>query len=258
LNVENSVIIITGAAGGIGSATSYALAQQGAITILVDNQIDELERLTSAIIAQGYSAIAVPTDITQPAAVAYLVKTAIDQYGRVDILINIAGVGAGQYFMACTPEKLRETIDVNLLGSALCIHAVVPYMRQQKQGMIINIGSVAGELGLFGIYTATKFGIRGLSDTLRRELKHDNIAVVLVEPGFIDTRMTEEVKVRLPALRMPLPDVVAQAIVRVIRKPRNKIIVPWQYNVLVLLGKLLPWLVKIEPEEKILQRYGTP
>jgi NAD(P)-dependent dehydrogenase (short-subunit alcohol dehydrogenase family) len=247
LNIENSVIIITGAGGGIGSATACVLAQQGAIVVLVDNRADALEQIAANIRSMDCRVLPVQTDITQPADVERLVATTIEHYGRVDVLVNCAGIGAGQYFMECSNEVLRQTVDVNLLGTAFCIRAVVPHMRQQQQGVIVNIGSVAGELGIFGIYTATKFGIRGLSDTLRRELVSNNIAVVLVEPGFIDTAMTVEVKTRLPKLKMPQPEVVGKAIARMIQRPRHKVIVPWQYRLLVVLGKLLPGFVKITP-----------
>jgi short-subunit dehydrogenase len=101
--------------------------------------------------------------------------------------------------------------------------------------VIINIGSVAGELATSTLYSATKFGLRGFNDALRRELKQDNIDVVLIAPGFIRTNMTTEVKVPMPG-----PDVVAHAVAQAIRRPRRKIIVPWPYRILALLGKLLP------------------
>jgi NAD(P)-dependent dehydrogenase (short-subunit alcohol dehydrogenase family) len=104
--------------------------------------------------------------------------------------------------------------------------------------VIVNIGSVAGEIGVSALYSGTKFGVRGLSDALRRELRRDQIAVALVEPGFIRTEMTAGMRVPLPG-----PEVVARAVARAIRRPRRKTIVPWYYGPPALVAKVLPWLV---------------
>jgi short-subunit dehydrogenase len=105
--------------------------------------------------------------------------------------------------------------------------------------VIINIGSVAGEVATSTLYSASKFGLRGFNDALRRELRHDNIDVVLISPGFIRTTMTSDVKVPMPG-----PDVVAQAVVSAIRRPRRKIIVPWPYRLLTVAAKV-PWLADL-------------
>jgi short-subunit dehydrogenase len=130
---------------------------------------------------------------------------------------------------------MQQIVAVNLLAPARCVQAALPHMRRQGRGVIVNIGSVAGEIGVSALYSGTKFGVRGLSDALRRELRRDHIAIVLVEPGFIHTEMTAGMRVRLPG-----PEVVARAVAGAIRRPRRTIIVPWYYAPPVLMATLLP------------------
>src|SRR5205823_2434401 len=142
---------------------------------------------------------------------------------------------------------------VNLLAPARCAQAVQPYMRRQGGGLIINIGSVLGEIGARGMYSATKFGLRGLNDALRRDLKHDNIAVVLIEPGFIRTPMTADL--RFP---MPGPETVVRAIVKSFHRPTRKMIIPWPYGLLTAVAKLLPGLTDWVMSKDGIQQFREP
>jgi NAD(P)-dependent dehydrogenase (short-subunit alcohol dehydrogenase family) len=157
------------------------------------------------------------------------------------VLVNNAGVGGGST-IDNGDAVMQQIVAVNLLAPARCVQAALPYMRRQGRGVIVNIGSVAGEIGVSALYSGTKFGVRGLSDALRRELRRDHIAIVLVEPGFIRTPMTTGMRVPLPG-----PEVVARAVAGAIRRPRRTIIVPWYYAPPALAAKLLPgfvdWLV---------------
>src|SRR5258708_553187 len=141
-------------------------------------------------------------------------------------LFNNAGGGGGNAVAASDDGQLQTVLDVNLLGPARCVQAAAPYMLSQGSGVIVNIGSVAGEVAVLGIYSAAKFGLRGLNDALRREFRHSNIAVVLIEPGFIRTQMTEGL-----TIPMAPPEAVARAIVHAIQRPRRRVIVPWYYAI---------------------------
>jgi short-subunit dehydrogenase len=131
---------------------------------------------------------------------------------------------------------ITQTIDVNLLAPIRLMRAVVPIMREQGSGAIVNIGSVAGEIGLGGVYSATKFGLRGMSDSVRRELVGTGIGVTLIEPGFIDTGFNSR-------RNLPGPEIVAAAIERALRRPRRRMVVPWKYRAAMVLAGALPPLV---------------
>lgn len=237
MELQDRVVIITGASSGIGAATARALAQHGAIVVLVARRATELEALAGEITGAGGRALAIPADVSARADIDQVAQTTIDHYARIDVLINNAGIGAGSSVMNSDDQAMQRIVDVNLLAPARCVQVVLPAMRRQGGGVIVNIGSVAGEVATSGLYAATKFGLRGLSDALRRELRHDNIDVVLVAPGFIRTAMTSDV-----TLPMPGPEAVARAIMSAIRRPRRRVIVPWPYGPLMYLAKLFPSL----------------
>ena len=250
MNLRGSVVIVTGASGGIGAATARELARRGATVVLAARRVEELQALAGEIDRAGGHALVVPADVTQRSDIDRLVKTTLETYGRIDVLVNNAGIGVGSSIAGSDDAAMRRIIDVNLLAPARCVQAVLPQMRRQGGGVIVNIGSIAGEVANTGLYAATKFGLRGLSDALRRELRRDNIAVVLIAPGLIRTSMTASLK-----LPMPGPEVVARAVASAIERPRRRIIVPWFYTPLVYIAKLLPglvdWLVGSGP----MQRY---
>jgi NAD(P)-dependent dehydrogenase (short-subunit alcohol dehydrogenase family) len=226
MNIRGSIVIITGASSGIGAASARELARQGATLVLAARRADHLRTLADEIERLGGKALVVATDVTRADEIERLVQTTITTYGRIDVLVNNAGA----------EEELQQIVAVNLLAPARTIRAVVPHMRQ-RGGVIVNIGSVAGEVGTTSIYSATKFGLRGMSDSLRRELRQHKIAVVLIEPGYVRTPMTADVKIPMPG-----PSIVAHAVAVAIQRPRRKIIVPWYYAPLAYLAKLAPWL----------------
>jgi NAD(P)-dependent dehydrogenase (short-subunit alcohol dehydrogenase family) len=239
MDLQNKVVIITGASGGIGAATARELARHGAIVVLAARRADELAALEDQIEQAGGRALAVTTDVAQRQSIDQLVRTTVDTFGRVDVLVNNAGIGGNTTIGDSDDELIRRVIDVNLVAPARCVQAVLPHMRQAGQGVIINIGSVAGEVATSTLYSASKFGLRGFNDALRRELRHDNINVVLISPGFIRTSMTSDVKVPMPG-----PEIVAQAVVSAILRPRRKIIVPWPYRLFTVAAKV-PWLADL-------------
>ncbi len=227
------VVIVTGASSGIGRATAARLAGNGTTVVLAARRTDELETLAAEITAAGGQAVVVPTDVRDPAAITALVERAAALTGRLDGLVNNAGIGGATSILA-TDDAVTRMIDVNLVAPIRLMRAVVPIMREQRSGSIVNIGSVAGEVGIGGTYSATKFALRGMTDSVRRELAGAGIGVTLVEPGFIDTTPDRERK------GLPGPEIVAAAVERALRRPRRRIVVPIKYRAAITLANALP------------------
>jgi NAD(P)-dependent dehydrogenase (short-subunit alcohol dehydrogenase family) len=177
----------------------------------------------------------VPTDVRESDAVRALIERALTVGGRIDALINNAGIG-GIASVLADDEDVDLMIDVNLRAPIRLMRAVVPIMREQRSGAIVNIGSVAGEVGISGTYSATKFALRGMTDSVRRELRGTGIDVTLVEPGYIATRFNSDRK------GLPGPEIVAEAVASALKRPRRRIIVPAKYRAAVLLSNALPMI----------------
>jgi NAD(P)-dependent dehydrogenase (short-subunit alcohol dehydrogenase family) len=230
--LRDRVAIVAGASGGIGSATVRAFLAQGMRVVLAAPGDALLAALAAEVAPHGDRALVVPTDITQRAQVDVLVARTLDAYGRIDVLANVAGFSAGPSLADASDVEIERVLAVNLLGAARTMHAVLPAMRAQRNGAIVNVGSIAGEIAIMGVYSASKFGLRGLTDSVRRELRSEGIGVTLIEPGFVDTPMN------IGMTNLPSPDVVARAIVSAVRRPRRRVIVPRRYLVPVAFFQL--------------------
>jgi NAD(P)-dependent dehydrogenase (short-subunit alcohol dehydrogenase family) len=233
------VAIVAGASGGIGSATVRALLGAGMQVVAAAPQDALLEALASALQPFGERVAIVPTDITRRPDVDALVARTLVRFGRVDVLANVAGIGSSPSLCDCSDEEIERVLAVNLLGAARLMHAVLPVMKAQRSGSIVNVGSVAGEAAVLGIYSASKFGLRGLNDSVRREVRSYGIGVTLIEPGFVRTAMN-------PSMRhLPGPEIVAEAIVAAVDRPRRSRIVPATYRVPVFLVRAFPALTDL-------------
>ena len=250
MQLPGKVVLITGASGGIGAATARELARRGATVVVAARRVEELQALAEEINRQGGRALAIPADVSRREDIDRMVQTTVETYGRIDVLVNNAGISAGSAVSDSDDAAMERIVAVNLLAPARCVQAALPHLRRQGGGVIVNIGSMAGEVATHGLYSATKFGLRGLSDALRRELRGDNIHVVLIAPGFIRTAMTEGLK-----LPMPGPESVARAVAGGIERPRRRIIVPWFYAPLAYAAKLMPWLVDMLIGSRRYQRH---
>lgn len=233
------VAIVAGASGGIGTATVRALLVRQMNVVLAAPQDALLDVATRWTEPYGERVLVVPTDITVRAEVDALVARTLVRFGRVDVLANVAGIGSSPSLSDTTDDELERVLAVNLLGAARLIQAVLPIMKAQRAGAIVNVGSVAGEAGLMGIYSASKFGLRGLTDSLRREVRSDGIFVTLIEPGFVQTTMNGAMR------NLPPPEIVANAIVAAIARPRRRHIVPARYRLPVFLINTFPGLTDL-------------
>lgn len=189
MDVTEQVAIVTGASSGIGQATAQTLAEDGVSVVLAARRVDELEALADRIESTGGTALVAPTDITDEDDLDTLVETVTDSFGRVDVLVNGAGFGLYGSVEETSIEDARYQFEVNLFGLAGLTQRVIPMMREQGHGTIINISSMGGKIWtpLGAWYHASKHGLEGWSDCLRYELAPFGIDVVVIEPGSIDT-----------------------------------------------------------------------
>lgn len=193
-NVKDKVVVITGASSGIGESTAKLLSEKGAKLVLGARRIDKLNALKSDLKTE---VIAKSTDVTNPQDVEALVQNAIEIFGRVDVLINNAGLMPQSFLGDNNIDEWNQTIDVNLKGVLYGIGAVVPKMRAQKSGHIINIASIGGHQVNPGgaVYCATKFGVRALTEALRQEevTVGSHIRTTIVSPGAIETELLNHI-----------------------------------------------------------------
>jgi NAD(P)-dependent dehydrogenase (short-subunit alcohol dehydrogenase family) len=235
MKISGSILIVTGASSGIGAATARELARRGATVVLAARRADELNKVVQDLTRLGQKALAVPTDVSSRASIDHLVAETVDAYGRVDGVVNVAGIGGAGVIQQASDKVLEQMVAVNLLAPARLIQAALPYMKHDGSAAIVNIGSIAGEMGTSGMYSATKFGLRGLSDSLRRELWTKHISVSLIEPGYVRTALTARMKGDLPG-----PELVAQAVAGVLERPRRVLVVPSSWRLMLLWVGLFP------------------
>jgi len=188
-NIKNKVVVITGASSGLGEATARQLAPLGARVVLGARRVDRLQALASELSLTEGSVI--QTDVTQREQVKRLVDGAVKAHGRIDVLINNAGLMPQSLFEQGKVDEWERMIDVNIKGVLYGIAAALPYMKEQKSGHIINVSSVAGhKVGPgSGVYAATKHAVRALSEGLRQEVKPYNIRTTVISPGAVATEL---------------------------------------------------------------------
>jgi short-subunit dehydrogenase len=189
MDVNKKVVIITGASMGIGLSTARLFAAAGAKVVLAARSADRLQVTAEELHQQGFDALALPVDMCDTAAVQNMVETTVAHYGRIDILINNAGQACAGSVAEVSPTYFQKIIDLNLFGPLYAIQAVVPKMRQNGGGLIINISSMVSKMSIpgLGTYAATKSALNMLSDTARGELAPDNIRVITVYPRLTST-----------------------------------------------------------------------
>ena len=194
-NIEGKVVVITGASSGLGEATARLLSEQGASVVLGARRVDRIQSLADELTGSGGKALAIPTDVTHYDQVKRLVDAAVQTYGRVDVMINNAGLMPHSPLERLKIDDWNRTIDVNIKGMLYGIAAALPYMKQQQDGHIINVSSVAGHKVRPGnaVYAATKHAVLAVSEGLRQEVKPYNMRTTVISPGAVATELPNSV-----------------------------------------------------------------
>lgn len=264
MNLNNARVLLTGAAGGIGAETARALAREGCRLAVAGRNAAALEKLCADIRAQGGAAQPVTADLASGAGRRAAAEQAAKALGGVDVLVNIAGMLEFTPFEAQDPAAIERLLQVNLVAPIELARALLPAMLSQGKGRIVNVGSTFGSIGFpfFAAYSAGKFGLRGFSQALRRELTGSGVGVTYVAPRATRTsfnpgavvRMNETLKVA-----MDPPELVAAAIVRAIEQERAEVYVGWPEKLFVRLNALLPGLVDgaLRKQQAVMRRFAT-
>lgn len=220
---KGKIAVITGASRGIGRSIALALAAQGATIVAVDMDQAATDAVVEELQAAGAKALAVVGNVTVPADVERMIDAATEAFGRVDVLINNAGITRDGLLMRMKDEDWDAVLNVNLKGAFLCTRAAFKVMSKQRYGRIINIASVVGQMGNAGQanYCASKAGLIGLTKSNAREMAKRNITVNAVAPGFIATAMTDalsdkvraELTAQIPLERLGSADDISNAVV---------------------------------------------
>lgn len=251
MSQSKPVALITGASSGIGEATARLLAADGYRVVLAARRLERLQALQAEIEAAGGEALAVRADLGNPAEIESMVTQGLAAYGQIDVLFNNAGFGRTKWLDELDPqEDIVPQVQVNLTGAILASRAVLPHMIARRRGHIINMSSLAGLMATptYSVYVATKYGLRGFSDALRREVGIFGIKVSVMYPGGVSTEfgshtgMQRKSRLSTPSLLVLTPQQVAQTVRSLVRRPRRSVVQPWIYHLVVLFSELFPWL----------------
>jgi NADP-dependent 3-hydroxy acid dehydrogenase YdfG len=235
--LDGTVALVTGASSGIGEATAKALAAQGAVVVAAARRKDRLDAVVSAIERAGGRAVAIESDVTGPGEAIALVERTVDQLGRLDTLVNNAGVMLLGPIVGAPIEEWHRMVELNLTGLLACAHAALPHLLDaaetspRRVADMVNISSVAGRVARSGsgVYNLTKHGVGAFSESLRQEVTGRHVRVSLVEPGAVSTELASHVRPEVRADMMKRfagierldADDVAEAISYIVTRPRR-------------------------------------
>lgn len=249
-SLNGKVVLITGASSGFGAHAAHLFAQEGAKIVLAARRLDRLQKLADEIQDAGGEAVAVPVDVASHAEISLMVESTIDLYGKIDILFNNAGFGRLDWLENLGVDRdIQTQVDVNLTGLIQVTREVLPHMLKRKSGHIINMSSVAGWVAppLYSVYSATKYGVRGFTNALRREVLPLGIQVSVVYPGPAETEFGDHTgkdsvkeKLSTPAWAVMSAEFVAEKVVQLAKRPRRQMILPWWFVPVIWLENHFP------------------
>ena len=252
MELAGKVVVITGASMGIGEAIARIFAQEGASVVLLSRDAARAEAARTRI---GFSdrTVALPCDVRNSEEIDRVLALTLHHFKRIDVWVNNAGHGLFDSVAQMEMSALREIFETNFFGSVSAMQAVIPVMRQQSSGTIINISSVAGHIPLpfHAAYSATKFALNAIGKAAGAELKEEGIHVLTVCPGYVRTAFGENAvqgrelkRVRPASVRGITVERVARATLRGYMKQKREVIVPWTMHVPVKVYQLLPRFVE--------------
>jgi NADP-dependent 3-hydroxy acid dehydrogenase YdfG len=250
--IASKVVIVTGASSGIGECAALEFARAGAWVVLAARRGYRLEWVARRINGAGGIALAVPTDLTNPEHITNLVQSTLRTFRRIDVLVNAAGWGRYDWFEELSAEDLRNQYEVNVLGMAELIRQVLPTMKAQRSGHILNLSSYASKIAVppLTVYASTKYAVEGLSDALRREVAPWGIAVTRIHPSAVtgtefnkQARRNGGITYRSVPIGRVSREEVARALVDLVEQPRRSLLLSRLYDPAVIANTLFPGLV---------------
>jgi NADP-dependent 3-hydroxy acid dehydrogenase YdfG len=231
IDLSDQVVAVTGASSGIGQATALACARAGAAVALAARRADRIDELAGQIADDGGRAIAIATDVGDEGQARRFVERAHAELGRLDVLVNNAGVMLLGPIEDAPTDEWREMVHANIFGVLYCTHAALPLMRAQGSGHIVNVSSVAGRFARAGsgVYNLTKFGVGAFSEALRQEVAPSGLRVTLIEPGAVSTELAghnrpevlEQISKAFTGVDRLSAEDIADAILYTISRPQN-------------------------------------
>lgn len=196
--LSGKVALVTGASSGIGEATALALAAEGASVAIAARRAERLEGLAERIRRLGGDALPIETDVTDEAQISAVVDATLQRFGRLDMLLAVAGVGVAAPFQNTTAAEYRQMVDVNVLGLLYSINAVLPAMKRQGAGHIVIVSSGTGRyIHPSVVYSGTKHAASAMAESLRREISGDGIRVTVIEPGAVKTEFVSQMRAEI-------------------------------------------------------------
>jgi len=253
MKLQGKVAVITGASMGIGEAIAKLFLQEGAKLVLCARDLGRMQAAVPRIGGTADNTLCVGCDVSQRPQVDAMVQAALKKFGRIDILINNAGFGLNDSVEKMNVSELKQMFDTNLFGTVECMQAVIPAMRQQGRGDIVNVSSVSGHIAspYMGGYAASKHAMQAISMSARMELKRHNINVVVVCPGYIATDFSKNMikgshPQRVGAAKYTVgPEVVAKDTLKAVLKGKRQALTPWFYWIVVKIFQNAPGVIEL-------------
>ena len=244
MEIKDKRVVLTGAAGGMGAILAVELVKRGANLAMVDANADAL----NALAARLPNAQPIVGNLSSASACSTIADQCLQKLGGIDLLINLAGINSFSAYEDESAEKIEAMLHVNLLAPMCLARAFLPFMQKNNAGRIVNIGSIFGSIGFayFSVYSASKFGLRGFSEALRRELADTNIKVTYIAPRAVKTAMNSDALMRMGKatnMNMDEPEGVVAKIIAAIDNDRKDIYFGFPESLFVGINVLLPRLV---------------
>ena len=264
--LADKVVLITGASSGFGADAARQFAREGCIVVLASRRMHRLTELAEQIRAEGRQAFVVGLDVSEQSQIDEAIQTVLDNFGRIDILFNNAGYGCMDWLETLAPAADIDTqINVNLRGLIQVTRVVLPSMLARRAGTIINMSSVAGLIAapMYSIYAATKYGVRGFTDALRRELGPFGIQVSGIYPGPAVTEFGQQPgrenaiqeNLKAPGWIYMTSEYVARRTVGLAKHPRRALVIPWWFPPIIAFDTFFPGLVDWFLKVTFVQRF---